>query len=133
VILVDSLGELSAIWGLADIAFVGGSLDGQRGGQNMIEPAAYGAAVVFGPHVWNFRDTVDRLLAASAAIQVQDGKELETVVRRLLEDAKERRQLGEAARRLVLGQQGATVRTMEMLEQVIAACGVAERATPQAA
>ena len=54
VILVDTLGELGAVWGLADVAFVGGSLDGRRGGQNMIEPAAYGAAVLFGPHVWNF-------------------------------------------------------------------------------
>ena len=44
-ILVDTIGELAALWGLADVAFVGGSLDGQRGGQNMIEPAAYGAAV----------------------------------------------------------------------------------------
>ena len=49
VVLVDTIGELSAVWGLADVAFVGGSLDGKRGGQNMIEPAAYGAAVVFGP------------------------------------------------------------------------------------
>src|SRR5262249_6486175 len=46
VILVDTIGELGALWGLADVAFVGGSLDGRRGGQNMIEPAAYGAAVV---------------------------------------------------------------------------------------
>src|SRR5262249_28193490 len=46
IILVDSIGELSALWGLADLAFVGGSLDGKRGGQNMIEPAAYGAAVI---------------------------------------------------------------------------------------
>ncbi|HZU37893.1 MAG TPA: 3-deoxy-D-manno-octulosonic acid transferase, partial [Gemmataceae bacterium] len=54
VVLMDTIGELGALWGLADIAFVGGSLDGKRGGQNMIEPAGYGAAVVFGLHVWNF-------------------------------------------------------------------------------
>jgi len=119
VVLVDSLGELSAIWGLADVAFVGGSLDGQRGGQNMIEPAAYGAAVVFGPHVWNFRDTVERLLLANAALQIQDGEELEAVVRRLLADSEERQRLGEAARRLVLDQQGATGRTMEVLEKIM--------------
>jgi 3-deoxy-D-manno-octulosonic-acid transferase len=134
VILVDTLGELSAIWGLADVAFVGGSLDGQRGGQNMIEPAAYGAAVVFGPHVWNFCDTVDRLLAAKAAMQVRDADELEAVVRRLLSDADERRRLGTAARQLVLEQQGATARTIEVLENVIAACGLAGApAKPQAA
>ena len=55
-ILVDTLGELSAVWGLADVAFVGGSLRPGRGGQNMMEPAAFGAAVLFGPHTANFRD-----------------------------------------------------------------------------
>src|SRR5205814_9916053 len=72
-VLIDTIGELGALWGLADIALVGGSLDGRRGGQNMIEPAAYGAAVLFGPHVWNFRDTATRLVKAGAAIQVADG------------------------------------------------------------
>ena len=51
IVLLDTIGELSALWGLADLAYVGGSLDGKRGGQNMIETAAYGTAVVFGPHV----------------------------------------------------------------------------------
>ena len=117
--LVDTLGELSAIWGLADVAFVGGSMDGQRGGQNMIEPAAFGAAVVFGPHVWNFRDTVDRLLDAQAAIQIQDAVELEMVVRRLLHNSEERQRLGAAARNLVRQQQGATAWTLDVLDHVI--------------
>ncbi|MCP3691068.1 MAG: 3-deoxy-D-manno-octulosonic acid transferase, partial [Planctomycetaceae bacterium] len=55
ILLVDAMGELAAWWGTARIAFVGGSL-GKRGGQNMIEPAGYGAAVCFGPHTHNFRD-----------------------------------------------------------------------------
>jgi 3-deoxy-D-manno-octulosonic-acid transferase len=116
VVLVDTFGELGALWGLADIAFVGGSLDGKRGGQNMIEPAAFGAAVLFGPHVWNFRDAVRRLLDAAAAIQVRDAAELEEVVRRLLADARERRRLGDAARELVRRQQGVTGRTIEVLD-----------------
>jgi 3-deoxy-D-manno-octulosonic-acid transferase len=119
IVLVDTIGELSALWGLANIAFVGGSLDGRRGGQNMIEPAAYGAAVVFGPHVWNFRDTVDRLLAESAAIQVGDAAELETTLQRLARDADERQRLGAAAQRFVLQQQGATGRTMELLDELV--------------
>jgi 3-deoxy-D-manno-octulosonic-acid transferase len=119
IVLVDTIGELGAVWGLADVAFVGGSLDGRRGGQNMIEPAAYGAAVVFGPHVWNFRDTVGRLLNAGAALQVQDAAELEATVRRLLGDAVEREQLGSAARALVQQQQGATERTLDLLDQLI--------------
>src|SRR5207245_4866249 len=85
VILVDTIGELGALWGLADVAFVGGSLDGKRGGQNMIEPGAYGAAVVFGPHVWNFHDAAARLGESSAAMEVTDADGLESVVRRLLD------------------------------------------------
>src|SRR5439155_1450253 len=70
VILVDTIGELGALRCLADVAFVGGSLDGQRDGQNMIEPAAYGAAVSFGPHVWNFKEPAARLLENGAAVQI---------------------------------------------------------------
>src|SRR6185312_11624815 len=98
-------------WGLADVAFVGGSLDGRRGGQNMIDPAAFGAAVVFGPHVWNFADTAARLIDADAACQVADAGQLETVVRVLLEDTEERHRLGAAAREFVQRQQGATEQT----------------------
>jgi 3-deoxy-D-manno-octulosonic-acid transferase len=119
VVLVDTIGELGALWGLADVAFVGGSLDGQRGGQNMIEPAAYGAAVVFGPHTWNFRQDVARLLEAEAALQVTDASELESAVLRLLVDAGERERLGVAGRRLVLRQLGATERTVALLGRLL--------------
>jgi len=119
VILVDTIGELSALWGLADVAFVGGSLDGRRGGQNMIEPAAYGAAVVFGPHVWNFKETAARLVEAGAAIQVTDAVTLENAVHHLLSDEDERRDMGSAAREFVRRQQGATEKTLAVLEQLL--------------
>lgn len=119
VVLLDTLGELGAAWGLADVAFVGGSLS-PRGGQNMIEPAACGVAVTFGPHVWNFRDTVERLLENQAAVQVADAAEWERVTLRLLEDGAERHRLGDAARRLVLMQQGATERTLDLLHPLVA-------------
>src|SRR5207253_4548145 len=120
VILVDTIGELSAVWGLADVAFVGGSLDGKRGGQNMLEPAAYGAAVVFGPHVWNFRDAAGRLVREGGAVQVQDAGGLAKAVPELLASASRRKQLGTTARRLVLAQQGATARTLDALDFLIA-------------
>jgi 3-deoxy-D-manno-octulosonic-acid transferase len=120
VVLVDTIGELGALWGLADVAFVGGSLDGRRGGQNMIEPAAYGSAVVFGPYVWNFADTAARLIDAHAACQIADAGQLETVVRLLLEDEEERDQLGSAARDFVRRQQGATEKTIERLGDLLA-------------
>jgi 3-deoxy-D-manno-octulosonic-acid transferase len=120
IILLDTFGELSAAWGLADVAFVGGSLDGKRGGQNMIEPAAYGAAVTFGPCTWNFKDTVARLLDHKAALQVRNGAALEETTLRLLADADLRQTLGRAARAFVLAQQGATERTLDALEPL---CG----------
>lgn len=119
IMLLDTIGELSAAWGLADVAFVGGSLDGRRGGQNMIEPAAYGAAVLIGPHTWNFRETVQQLLDSSAAIQVRDAAHLEEAIRSLLSDENRRRQIGDSARQVVLACQGATSRTLDMLNQFL--------------
>jgi 3-deoxy-D-manno-octulosonic-acid transferase len=119
VILVDTIGELESVWGLADVAFVGGSLDGKRGGQNMIEPAAYGAAVLFGPHVWNFKDTVTRLLQCQAAVQVADVAELEQQVLRLLADPRVRNEYGGRAREMVLTQQGATEKTVQILGHLL--------------
>lgn len=116
IILLDTFGELSAAWGLADVAFVGGSLDGNRGGQNMIEPAAYGAAVTFGPCTWNFKDTVARLLQYGAALQVTDAADLECETLRLLGSASVRAALGQAAHTFVASQHGATQRTLDALE-----------------
>jgi 3-deoxy-D-manno-octulosonic-acid transferase len=119
VVLLDTIGELGALWALADVAFVGGSLDGHRGGQSMIEPAAFGVAVTFGPHVWNFRETARRLTECGGACQVNDAADLERTTLRLFGDAGERRDMGEQARRFVLAQQGATCRTLDLLDRVL--------------
>jgi 3-deoxy-D-manno-octulosonic-acid transferase len=127
VLLLDTLGELAACWGLADVAFVGGSLT-RRGGQNMIEPAAYGAAVLFGPNTWNFRDIVALLLDANAARVVRDGSELRDAVGTLLRDERTRLEMGRRARELVLAQQGATKRTVERIVAYLPAPDAARRA-----
>ena len=114
VLLLDTLGELGACWGLAEIAFVGGSLT-QRGGQNMLEPAAFGAAVLFGPNTWNFRDIVEQLLARDAARVVRSADELTATVRTLLRDSAAVRDLGSRARDFVATQQGAAARTVDLL------------------
>lgn len=119
VLLVDAVGELGAWWGTARIAYVGGSM-GSRGGQNMIEPAAYGAAVSFGPNTWNFRDIVATVLAHEAAMVVHDGDELTAFVRRALDDPQWAATLGERARSLVKSQLGATRRTVELLAGLVA-------------
>ncbi|MBA4031046.1 MAG: 3-deoxy-D-manno-octulosonic acid transferase [Planctomyces sp.] len=113
--LLDTLGELGDAWGLADLAFVGGSLT-QRGGQNMIEPAGYGAAVFFGPHTQNFRQTVETLLEADAARVVSRGQELPGFVRLLLRDENLRCSLGSRAQQLVLRQAGATEATLALAQ-----------------
>jgi len=119
VILLDTLGELVACWGLADIAFVGGSLS-SRGGQNMIEPSGYGAAVVFGPHTHNFRDVVQLLLSHNAATVVADSDQLNSCVRGFLEDPESARRVGQLAQQLVLKQQGATATTSRLIDQMLA-------------
>ncbi len=118
VLLLDTLGELSACWGLADIAFVGGSLT-KRGGQNMIEPAGYGAAVLFGPNTRNFRDVVEILLKNDAAAVVHNAEELTTRVQTLLQSRSTRLEMGRRAQQLVLAQQGATARTVALISQVL--------------
>jgi 3-deoxy-D-manno-octulosonic-acid transferase len=118
VLLVDVVGELGAWWGTARIAFVGGSL-GRRGGQNMIEPAAYGAAVSFGPNTRNFRDIVAAMLAHDAAAVVADGRQLREFVAGCLERPDEAAALGCRARRLVLDQLGATERTLALVTALV--------------
>jgi len=114
VLLLDTLGELAACWGLADVAFVGGSL-GNRGGQNMIEPAGYGAALLFGPNTQNFRDVVELLLADQAARVVRDAADLTKALGECLADPDGARKAGSRAQKRVLAQQGATARTVELL------------------
>ncbi|RIK73438.1 MAG: 3-deoxy-D-manno-octulosonic acid transferase [Planctomycetota bacterium] len=117
-LLVDTVGELGAWWGTAHIAVVGGSLS-RRGGQNMIEPAAYGAAVAFGPNTWNFRDVVAALLAADAAKVVRNGEEMAEFVRWVLASPDAAAAMGARAQRLVRGQLGATERTIDALATVM--------------
>ncbi|MCE9552718.1 MAG: 3-deoxy-D-manno-octulosonic acid transferase [Planctomycetes bacterium] len=120
ILLVDTVGELSAWWGLTTIAFVGGSL-GNRGGQNMLEPAAFGAAVSFGPNTWNFRDIVEAMLGRDAAVVIRNGEELTAFVRRCLDDPAYAEQLGRRAATMVAEGRGATGRTVELLCELLPA------------
>jgi 3-deoxy-D-manno-octulosonic-acid transferase len=85
----------------------------------MIEPAAYGAAVSFGPNTQNFRDIVAALVAAEAAVVVRSATELEEFVRRSLEDPAWAAALGANAQALVRSQLGATERTLRLLESLL--------------
>jgi len=119
VILIDSLGELGAIWGLADVAFVGGSLFPGRGGQNMMEPAAFGASVLFGPFTSNFRATVEQLLHRDAARVVNDADELTQALLDDLNDPEAAAVRGASAREFVLAQNGASARTFTEIDRLV--------------
>lgn len=118
VLLLDTLGELAACWGLADIAFVGGSLT-NRGGQNMLEPAGYGAAVLFGPNTWNFKDITESLLSRHAAQVIRDADDLAHTIRNLLRRPELAHQMATSAREFVAEQQGATARTVDRLATLL--------------
>jgi 3-deoxy-D-manno-octulosonic-acid transferase len=121
VVLVDTLGELGGVWGLADIAFVGGSLLPGRNGQNMMEPAAYGATVLFGPYTSNFREAVEGLLARGGALRVSDAADLARAVKSALDDPERAARQGAAGRAFVLAQNGAGLRTLSELEALVPA------------
>lgn len=129
VLLVDGVGELGAWWGTAQIAFVGGSM-GTRGGQNMIEPAAYGTAVCFGPNTWNFRDIVAAILEHNAAEVVADQEQLIRFVRRCLEKPSYAADLGQRAKTFVLSQLGATQKTLALLTEILDAPRAPDVKTP---
>jgi len=112
--LIDTLGVLPQVYAAADVVFVGGSLT-QRGGQNLLEPAALGRPVLFGPHVDNFRAAADALLAAGGGFVARDGAELGRLAARFLADPVARRQAGERARQVVAAQRGALQRTVDRL------------------
>ncbi len=114
VFLVDSIGELAALYALADIAFVGGSLV-PRGGHNIIEPAQHGVAIITGEHTENFRDIV-ALFQSRNALRIVSVPELSRTLLQLLADDEERRALGQRAEETMRSQAGATARTLAALE-----------------
>ena len=122
ILIVDVIGELSGWWGLADVAFVGGSM-GSRGGQNMIEPAAYGVPVCFGPNTANFKETVDGLLACKAARVVRDADDLSGFVAEMLNSPIESEAIGTRARKYVSLHQGAAGRTVEIVNEFVSTGG----------
>ena len=92
----------------------------------MIEPAGYGAAVLFGPNTWNFKDVVELLLGQEAALVVHTGDELTARLDELLSDRAKTAELGDRARRLVQAQRGATASTVVLLESVLPKAGTHE-------
>jgi len=123
VILIDTIGELRHWWGVADIATVGGSF-GDRGGQNMLEPAGYGCAVSFGPNTRNFKEIADRLIGANGARRLQNEEELIGFVDRCIVEPSFAKSLGSAAQQLVRQHRGALACTVKRLQKELQPDGI---------
>jgi 3-deoxy-D-manno-octulosonic-acid transferase len=131
VFLLDTIGELAAIYALADVAFVGGSLV-PRGGHNIIEPAQHGVAVVTGNHTENFRDIVG-LFQIRDAVRIVGLAELPLTLMHLLDNEEERMALGQRAKETIQSQMGATARTLDALKALIAQTTDSQAVSAQAA
>jgi 3-deoxy-D-manno-octulosonic-acid transferase len=111
----DTMGELPLFYAASDVAFVGGSLV-PVGGHNMLEPAALGLPVLFGPHVFNFAEISRMLLEVGAAWQVAGARELGEQAMTLLQDANLRHNVGDRGRRFVEVNRGALQRLIQIIE-----------------
>lgn len=118
VVLLDTIGDLAAVYGVADVAFVGGSLV-RRGGHNPLEPAQFGVPVLIGPSYENFRDVVKRLQEAGGIRMVRDADELGLAATDLILDRQQAKAMGERGRQVFEQQQGATERSVKAIARVI--------------
>ncbi|VAX24570.1 hypothetical protein MNBD_NITROSPINAE01-619 [hydrothermal vent metagenome] len=118
VLIIDTFGELSKLYSVADLVFVGGSLI-NHGGQNPLEPAGYGVAPMFGPSMSNFRDVAETLLGCGGAWRVENETEIENLALSLLNDPQKRKKAGASAKSAVDKNRGTTDRTAEEIVKVM--------------
>ncbi len=112
VLILDTMGRLNQIFSIGTIIFMGGSLM-RKGGQNILEPATFSKPIIFGPHMFNFKDIKDAFLREGAACMVKDEKGLLETTSMLLSDSRKREELGGRAKSLIEKQKGATQRNLK--------------------
>lgn len=118
ILILDTVGQLLNFYSIADIVFVGGSLI-KKGGHNILEPAALGRPVIFGPHMFNFRDIASLFLENKAGILVHNKEELKINIRELLDNPERVAELTQRAKALVIKNQGATQRNLECIRMLL--------------
>ena len=118
VLLLDSLGELAALYRLGAVAFVGGTLV-PKGGHNPLEPAHFGVPILVGPSMFNFREIAERFTKADAWKQLEKRGQLPAALRSLLDDPSAAAALGARARALLEANRGAAARTLALIEPYI--------------
>jgi tetraacyldisaccharide 4'-kinase len=114
VLLLDTLGELNSVFPVADVVFMGGTM-ANRGGHNILEPAAAGKPIIIGPHMENFAAIASEFRAAGAVVEITEPVDLAAAVRGLLLDPGGRAELGSRARELAEAKRGATKRAAEAI------------------
>jgi 3-deoxy-D-manno-octulosonic-acid transferase len=117
-VVLDTIGDLAAVYGVADVAIVGGSFV-KRGGHNPLEPAQFGVPVIMGPSFENFRDIVTKMKEAKAICIVDAEEQLEAALLWMLEDREAARAMGKRGQRVFEEQQGATERAVEALVAMV--------------
>ncbi|MGH9718861.1 MAG: tetraacyldisaccharide 4'-kinase [Bryobacteraceae bacterium] len=117
VLLLDTIGELSGVFSRADVVFMGGTIV-PRGGHNILEPAAFGKAVVVGPHMENFREMADAFHKAGALASIRSGEELAAAVGGLLDDAARRSEIGTRAKTCAEAERGATAKAVAEIRRL---------------
>ena len=120
IILGDTMGDLRKFYSLATIIFVGRSLV-PMGGSDMLEAAALGKCTIFGPHTFNFKQTVDVLLANSGAIMVKDGKELLQIIQKCLSNTDFAQSIAKNGQEVIRKNQGATETTINQIAKFLTA------------
>jgi 3-deoxy-D-manno-octulosonic-acid transferase len=118
VLILDTTGELKYLYEHATVIFMGKSLTG-HGGQNIIEPAAWSKAILFGPHMENFEQIAADFVEDGGAIQVQNTVQLETEIAALLDAPAKRAEMGNRARQTITRRQGAMERTVLAIERML--------------
>ena len=114
VLLLDSIGELAALFACADVVFMGGTL-ADRGGHNVLEPAYFSKPVIVGPHMENFATIAAEFAGAGALERIGDARELSAAVTGLLSDATRRERIGTKARELAMAKRGVASRVVEQI------------------
>lgn len=120
VLLGDSMGEMPMYYAMAEVALIGGSL-APFGGQNLIEACACGCPVLFGPHMFNFSQAAANALDCGAALQVRNAAEAVKAMSELRADPGRREKMAQAALAFARAHRGATERTVELIERLLAA------------
>lgn len=118
ILLLDRMGRLPLYYSLASIAIMGKSLTA-HGGQNILEPAALGKVIVFGPHMENFREITQEFLSMNAAMQIEDREGLETALVALLSSPGLRARMGDQARMIVSRHKGAVDKNVAAIEKAL--------------